>query len=395
MKKNRIRSLAMLLLAVCFATQLFAQEGYQFTEVKDLPATPVKNQYRSGTCWSFSGISFLESELLRLGKGEFDLSEMYIVRCTYIEKAKKFVRMHGKVNFGGGGQFHDVLNMIDEYGIMTEEAYPGIMEDEKNHIHGEMDAVLSAYVEAVIKNKNKKLSKHWLKGFEGILDAYLGPVNDFDYKGKTYSPKEFANNVLGLNMSDYVNITSYLHHDPYTTFAIEIQDNWAWEHVYNVKLDDLMEIINYSFDKGYTVAWATDVSEKGFSWPNGIAVASARDYEELEGMEEGKWSKMNNAEKEAYLYNWNGPGPEKEVTPEMRQEAFNNYQTTDDHGMHFTGIAKDQNGKVYYKVKNSWGTKGKYEGYMYASEAFVKYKTMCIMVHKDSVPKKIAKKLDF
>ncbi|MBT3422987.1 MAG: aminopeptidase [Bacteroidetes bacterium] len=397
MKKTKLKTLAVLALVLLMTSSAFAQDdkGYVFTSVTDLAATSVKNQYRSGTCWSFSGISYLESELLRLGKGEFDLSEMYIVRCTYIEKAKKYVRMHGTVGFAGGGQFHDILNMIESYGIMLESDYPGIQGEEKNHIHGEMDAVLKAYVDAVIKNKNKKLTNYWLAGFEGILDAYLGPVNDFDYKGKSYNPKSFANEVIGLNMSDYVNISSYTHHPFYTKFGIEIQDNWAWGQVYNVPINELMEIVNYSFDKGYTVAWATDVSEKGFSWPNGIAVASARDYEELEGMEEGKWSDMNKTEKEAYLYNWNAPGPEKEVTQEMRQLGFDNYQTTDDHGMHFTGIAKDQNGSIYYITKNSWGTKGKYDGYLYASEAFVKYKTMCIMVHKDSVPKKIAKKLNF
>ena len=396
--KNRIKKLSFLYLAILIVGSTIAQEekAYEFTAVKDLPATSVKNQYRSGTCWSFSGISFLESELLRLGKGEFDLSEMYIVRCTYIEKAKKYVRMHGTVNFAGGGQFHDVLNMIDEYGMMLEKDYPGIQGDEKNHIHGEMDAVLKAYVDAVIKNKNKKLTKYWLKGFEGILDAYLGPVKDFVYNGKTYNPKSFATDVIGLKMSDYVNISSYSHHPFYTQFGIEIQDNWAWGHVYNVPLNELMDIIKYSFEKGYTVAWATDVSEKGFSWKNGIAVASSRDYEELDGMEEGKWSDMNKAEKEAYLYNWNAPGPEKVVTQEMRQQAFDNYQTTDDHGMHFTGMAKDQHGTTYYKTKNSWGLKtSPYAGYLYASEAFVMYKTMCVMVHKDSIPKSIRKKLGF
>ncbi len=370
------------------------KKGYEFTIVKELPVTSVKNQYRSGTCWSYSSISFLEAELLRMGKGEYDLSEMFIVWNTYKDKAKKYVRFHGHINFGGGGAFHDVLYVMNTYGLVPEEAYSGNVIGEKGPVHGELDAVTQAYVDQIIKNKNRKLTPVWLKGFEGILNAYLGDYPDtFVYNGTEYTPKSFAKE-LGLNESDYVEIGSYMHHPYYEKFILEVPDNWMLDRIYNVKLDEMMEVIDNAIDKGYTVAWGADVSEKGFSWKNGVAIVPDEDVNDLTGTEKEKWEKLTERERRAALYKFDGPVKEKVITPELRQEGFDDYETTDDHGMHITGIAKDQDGNKFYKIKNSWGTEGQiYDGYFYASEAFVRLKTIDIMVHKDAVPKSIKKKL--
>ncbi len=368
--------------------------GYVFTMVKQLPATSVKNQYRSGTCWSYSAISFLESELLRTGKDTFNLSEMFCVRNAYSDKASLYIRFNGKHNFGGGGAAHDVTSVLRNYGMVPEEAYSGMTINEPNPVHAEMDAVLSADVDAVIKNGNKKLTPVWHQGFDGLLDAYLGKVPEkFTYKGKEYSPKSFAD-MLGLNPDDYVELTSYTHHPFYSKFILEVPDNWEMGEVYNVPIDDLIRVIDNSFENGYTVVWGADVSEKGFSWKNGVAVVPDKNATEMAGMESAKWSKLSDADKDKLLYKFDKPMPEKKITQEMRQTEFDNYQTTDDHGMHFTGIAKDQNGAKYYFVKNSWGTEGSpYKGYFYASEAYVRLKTMDLMVHKNAIPKDIRKKL--
>jgi bleomycin hydrolase len=368
-------------------------EGYAFTLTKELKHTPVKDQYRSGTCWSFSGLSFLESELIRMGKGEHDLSDMFVVRMAYSDKALSFVRMQGKTNFGGGGAFHDVTNAWKKYGIVPESAYSGLVIQEEKHIHGEMDEVFGAYVKAVVSNPNKKLTPVWHKGFEGLLDAYLGEVPEkFTYNGKEYTPQSFSAS-LGLNPDDYVEITSYTHHPFYSKFVLELPDNWAFGQVYNVPLDEMMEVIDYALENDFTVAWASDVSEKGFAYRKGVAVVPTHNTENLSGSELLKWQEMSKAEKEAQLYKLEKPGPEKVITQEARQLAFDNYETTDDHGMHFVGIAKDQHGTKYYYVKNSWADSNEYKGYFYASVPFVQYKTTSIMIHKDAVPKKIAKKL--
>jgi len=370
--------------------------GYQFTIVKELPVTSVKNQYRSGTCWSFSSLSFVEAELLRMGKEEYDLSEMFVVRHSYADKAKKYVRFHGDLNFGGGGAFHDVLYVIKNYGIVPEEIYSGLEIGEENHIHSEMDAVLKGYMDAVLKNKNKKLSPVWFEGLEGILDAYLGDYPaSFTYNGKEYTPKSFAEE-LDFNVDNYVEISSYTHHPFYQKFVLEVPDNWMFDEIYNVKLDEMMEVIDYSINNGYTVAWGSDVSEKGFSWKNGVAIIPDEELTDLSGTEKERWEALTKKEKEEALYKFDKPVKEKTITQEMRQIEFDDYQTTDDHGMLITGIAKDQNGNKFYKVKNSWGTEGHiYEGYFYASEAFVRLKTIDIMVNKDAVPKQIRKKLSF
>jgi len=370
------------------------EEGYKFTTIVDLPATSIKDQYRSGTCWSFSSMSFLESEMLRLGKDTADLSEMFAVRLCYSDKAIKYVRLHGFLNFGGGGAFHDVTYVLKKYGMVPEEAYKGLNYGEDNHVHGELDEVLKDYVDGVIKNKNKKISTAWHNGFDGILDAYLGKLpEEFEVNGKTYTPQSYAKEVVGLNPDDYVEITSFTHHPFYTKFAIEIPDNWLWDDVYNVPLEDLKEIFHYALEKGYTIAWGADVSEKGFSFRKGIAIVPDENVKDMAGLERAKWEKMTKSEREQMLYNFDGPVKEKEITQEMRQKAFDNYKTTDDHGMHITGMVKDQTGKIFYKVKNSWNTNNKYNGYFYASEPFVLYKTMDIMIHKDALPKEIRKKL--
>lgn len=371
-------------------------EGYVFKDEISLPATSVKDQYRSGTCWSFSGLSFLESEMLRLGKPSVDLSEMFVVWHTYSEKATKDVRVHGSLNFSAGGAFHDVTNMIREYGIVPESVYDGLEYGEEKHVHGEMDRVLKQHVDAVIENKNRKLSTAWHHSVEETLNSYLGDLpQKFTYEGKQYTPQSFATDYVGLNMNDYVEISSYTHHPFYSKFILEVPDNWSWDEVYNVPLDDLSTIIDYALKNGFTVAWAADVSEKGFATSNkGVAVLPAAPTETMDDAEIARWEALPEKEKEKELYELNQPVSELEVTQEMRQEAFDNYQTTDDHGMHIIGTATDQEGDVFYKVKNSWGDYNKYDGYFYASKPYVKYKTMCIMVHKDAIPQQIREKLE-
>lgn len=367
-------------------------EGLKFTKTKEVKATSVKDQYRAGTCWSYSAMAFLESELLRTDKGEFDLSEMYVVRMAYEEKAIKYVRMHGKTNFGGGGAFHDVTTMIKKYGIVPEEAYPGLNYGTDNHVHGEMDEVLKSFLDAVIKDENKSLTTAWLPAYRAILDAYLGPVpTTFKVNEKEFTPLTFAKD-LGLNMDDYICITSFSHHPFYFPFVLEIPDNWAWDVSYNLPIDEMIQVLNYAIENGYSFAWGSDVSEKGFSFRNGVAIVPETDIKAMDGLERAKWETMTAKDREKELYSFDKKVPEKKITQENRQLAFDNYQTTDDHGMQITGIATDQFGTKYYLVKNSWNTNNLYNGYFYASEAFVKYKTTDIMVNRNSIPKEILKK---
>ena len=365
---------------------------YQFTDIKRLPATSVKDQARAGTCWSWSGISFFESEMIRTGKEPIDLSAMYIVRHAYSDKATKFVRLH--MNFAVGGAFCDVMHVIKNYGIVPMDVYNGLNYGEPNHAFGEIDDVLAGYVNAVIKNSNKKLSTAWKKGFDGILDAYLGEEPEkFEYKGKEYTPRTFADEVVGLDMDDYVSLTSFTHHPFYSQFAIEVPDNWLWGMSYNLPIDELAQVMSNAIDNGYTFAWASDVSEKGFQTSQpGVAVVPTTDTKEMSGAEIAKWEAMPKGKQTQDAFK-QGPAPEKVITQEMRQQEFDNYLTTDDHGMHVIGKAKDQNGTVYYIVKNSWNQYNKFGGYFYASEPFMKYKTMNIIVHKNAIPKDIRKKL--
>ena len=372
------------------------QNGYEFTMIKELDATSVKNQYRTGTCWSFSAISLLESEMMRMGKDAADLSEMWIVRHTYPEKAKRYVRFHGNLNFSPGGAFHDVTNMMEKYGLVPESVYSGLEYGTEKHNHGELDAVLKGYVENVIENENGDITPVWHDGFVDVVETYLGEKPEtFTYEGKEYTPKSFAKEYVDLNPDNYVELSSYTHHPFYSKFILEVPDNWSQDEVYNLPVDDLMEVMYNAIDEGYTIAWAADVSDKGFSWNNGVAVVPAKDLEDMTQTERTRWEDLTEQEKQQQLYNFNDP-PEKqkEITQEMRQKAFNNYNTTDDHGMHITGLAEDQNGTKYFYVKNSWSDENHvYDGYLYASDAYVRYKTMDIMVHKDAIPDDIAEKL--
>lgn len=366
---------------------------YQFKLVIDLPTSPVKDQYRSGTCWVFSGLSFLESELLRTTQKEYDLSEMYLVKKDYHARAVDYVRWQGAKNFGGGAESNNVFDRIRESGIVPETAFPGLNYGEKKHVHGELDAILAAYVDAVIKNENNKISPAWIKGFDGVLDAYLGAdPNTFSYNGENYTPFSFRDG-LKINSDDYIEISSFTHHPFYSQFVMEVPDNWSLGVVYNVPLNEFLEIAYASLNKGYTILWGSDVSEKGFSHRNGVAIVPQDEIAEMADNERLKWEKMSEKERKEHLYNFKTIVPEKTITQELRQQAFDSYLTTDDHGMHITGYATDQNGTKYFKVKNSWNTDNIYKGYFYASESWFLYKTLSIVVHKDVVPKEIAQKL--
>lgn len=368
------------------------EEGFVFSTVKENPITSIKNQNRSSTCWSFSSLAFLESELLRQGKGEYDLSEMFVVHHTMADRAERYVRLHGDNSFSPGGSFYDVVYCMNNYGLVPQEAMNGIMYGDTLPVHNELDAVAEAYVNAIAKGKLTKLTPVWINGLNAIYDTYLGKCPEkFSYKGKEYTPLTFAKS-LGLNADDYVSLTSYTHHPFYKKFAIEIQDNWRNAESWNLPIDEFMTVIENAVNNGYTVAWGSDVSEDGFT-RDGIAVVPQMNRTDLTGSDMARWTGLTMADKRKELTS--KPMPEMDITQEMRQKAFNNWETTDDHGMLIYGMAKDQNGKEYYMVKNSWGTNNKYKGTWYASKSFVKYKTMNILVHKDALPKEIAKKLGF
>ena len=388
-------------LALCLALTAAAQtpdnnaSGYAFTDVKILPTTPVKDQSRSGTCWCFSTLSFLESEIIKAGGEPMHLSEMWIVRHSFMDKAEKYIRLHGSLNFAEGGASHDVTEGIKAHGIVPFEVYPGLnYGTEKPDFH-ELSVVLKDYLDGVLKaaESNKPLSTAWKRGFNAILDAYFGKMPEtFTYEGKEYTPESFAAS-LPIRMDDYVDISSFTHHPFYTRFIIEVPDNWMWGEVYNVPLDEMMEIIDNALANGYTVSWGTDVSEKGFSRTKGIGVIPEADLEGMSGTEAERWGKLTDKEKEAALYKFDKPGKERTITQQMRQTAFDNYETTDDHGMLIMGTATDQAGNRYYKVQNSWNVLPPYDGFWYFSRPFVAYKTTSIMVNKQALPKEIARKL--
>ena len=368
-----------------------ADTGFVFTTVKENLITSIKNQNQSGTCWCFSTLSFFESELLRMGKGEHDLCEMFVVHKTMEDRAAQTVRTHGDVSFAQGGSFYDVIYCMQNYGIVPQEAMPepGTLYGDTLPNHNEVDLVATAFVDALATSKLKKLSPVWKQAFSGIYDAYLGKCPEkFTYKGKEYTPQSFFEST-GLNPDDYISLTSYTHHPFYEPFVLEIQDNWRWGQSYNLPIDELMEVFDNAINTGYTIAWGSDVSEQGFT-RDGIAVMpDAEKVQELSGSDMAHWLKMKPEEKKLN----SKPQPQKWCTQEERQEAYDNWETTDDHGMQIYGIAKDQDGNEYYMVKNSWGKAGKYNGVWYASKAFVRYKTMNIVVNKKALPKEIAKKL--
>lgn len=388
-----MKKLLIIAFSILFAGNMGAQ-GYQFTTVKENPITSIKNQASSGTCWAWSGLAFLESELIRKGKGEHDLSAMYFVHRNYADQAEKYVRMNGALNFSQGGSFADIVETLDEYGVIPLELYDGLNYGTNRHMHSELSEGLTGYLEAINKKPNKNLSTAWKAGLQGILNAYLGDIpSDFEYKGKKYTPQSLAKE-LDLKSEDYISLTSYTHHPFYKPFAIEVADNWRWATSYNLPIDEFMEVMDYVINQGYTIAWASDVSEIGFS-REGIAVVPDGESQENIGSDQAHWLGLSIKEKEDQLKRkvLQGPVVEKKINQEMRQIAYDTQETTDDHGMQIYGIAKDQKGTKYYMVKNSWGEAGKYKGLWYASESFVKYKTMSIVINKKSLPAQIAKKL--
>ncbi len=367
--------------------------GFKFTDVISIRTTPVKDQNKSGTCWSFSGVSVLEEDVMRKGGPELDLSEMFIVRQNYIDKAKKYIRTGGKINFAQGGGFADVLAATKEFGAVPEEVYSGLNYGEEKHSHYEMAAALTAYLNAILTNPNKKLSTAWLPGFEGILDAYLGKVpEEFTYNGKKYTPKSFAKE-MGINADDFISITSYNHHPFYEAFAIEIPDNWRWEKSMNVPMDEMKKIVDNALEKGYSIGWAADVSEPGFKWRQGYALLPlGKDEKDMTNSEVSRWTQLSDQDREKEKNKITGPCKEREITQESRQKSFDNFETTDDHGMAIVGVATDQEGNRYYKVKNSWDTNQLYGGFIYVSEPYFLDKTISVLVNKNAVPKDIAKK---
>ena len=370
---------------------------YKFKVLKDLEATDVQDQGRTSTCWSFSSLSFFESEIIRIKKERHNLSEMYIVRNAYLGKAENYLRMYGTFTFGPGGAFHDIPWVIKRYGIVPEEVYGGLNYGASAHKHSEMEAVVESAVKALAKKpQNGKLTPVWKNGIEGILDAYLGdmPSNiddfNFTYNGKKYNPKTFSES-LGLNMEDYISLTSFTHHPFYSNFVLEVQDNWALQSSYNLPLDEFMEVMESALMQGYTFAWGADVSEKGFGYRDALAILPE---DESTIKKSGKDSKRyNDAGAERISNAFNSPVKEKKISQKDRQIAFDNQETTDDHGMHVTGLVEDQNGTKYFIVKNSWGESNEKDGYFFASFPYVRYKTLNIQVHKDVLSKDLKKKL--
>ena len=370
---------------------------YKFKVLKDLEATDVQDQGRTSTCWSFSSLSFFESEIIRIKKERHNLSEMFIVRNAYLGKAENYLRMYGTFTFGPGGAFHDIPWVIKRYGIVPEEVYGGLNYGASAHKHSEMEAVIESAVKALAKKpQNGKLTPVWKNGIEGILDAYLGdmPSNiedyNFTYKGEKYTPKTFSES-LGLNMEDYISLTSFTHHPFYSNFVLEVQDNWALQSSYNLPLDEFMEVMESALMQGYTFAWGADVSEKGFGYRDALAILPE---DESTIKKSGKDSKRyNEAGAERISNAFNSPVKEKLISQKDRQIAFDNQETTDDHGMHVTGLVEDQNGTKYFIVKNSWGESNEKDGYFFASFPYVRYKTLNIQVHKDVLSKDLKKKL--
>ncbi|MEG1543930.1 MAG: C1 family peptidase [Tannerellaceae bacterium] len=374
------------------ATGAFAQ-GYQFTEIATVPATSVKNQASTGTCWCFASTSFMESELLRMGKGTYDLSEMFIVRQKYMNQLQDNYVRHGEGNIGQGSLSHTFKHAFDQVGIVPEEVYTGINYESERHNHSEMVSYIQSVANAAVKMK--KRSPEYNELINSIFDIYLGKLPErFTYQGKEYTPKSFAAS-LGLKMDDYIELTSFTHHPYYTKFDVEVTDNWEHELMYNLPLDELIETADYALKNGFSVCWDGDVSEKGFSFKNGVAInPEVTKVEDFSGTDRARFEKMDEKERLGEVYKFEQPYPEIVVTPAIRQAGYESFVTTDDHLMHLTGLTKDQNGTKYYITKNSWGTeRNKFGGYLNMSESFVRAKTIFIMVHKDAIPKAIRAKL--
>ena len=378
---------------LAFSVSTAFGQGYQFTEVVTVPATPVKNQAATGTCWCFATTSFMESELLRMGKGTYDLSEMFIVRQKYMNQLQDNYLRRGNGNIGQGSLSHTFMNAYRQVGIVPEEVYTGINYDSERHNHSEMVRYMHAIADVAVKTKQR--SPEYDKLIANLFDTYLGKLPEkFTYKGKEYTPKSFAES-LGLNMDDYIELTSFTHHPYYVEFDVEVPDNWEHSLMYNLPLDEMMETVDYALTNGYTVCWDGDVSEKGFSFTNGVAInPEVKKVEDLSNTDRARFEKLGEKERLEEVFKFERPYPEIKVTPEVRQAGFESFVTTDDHLMHVTGITKDQNGTKYYITKNSWGTdRNKFGGYLNMSESFVRAKTIYVMVHKDAIPKAIKIKL--
>ena len=397
-----IKNISILMLAGAVSVSAYAQknkkaeqkpEGYIFTTIKANPVTAVKDQNQTGTCWCFAGISFLESEAIKKGApADLDLSEMFVVSQSYTDRAIKYVQLDENLHYGPGADFGDVLYILKHHGLVPNTVMPGLNYGETGHVHGELTGVLRGYVEAVASNPNRKLSTAWINGLNNVLASYLGQMPEkFTVEGKEYTPKTYAES-LNLNPDDYIAFTSFTHHPFYEKFSLEVRDNWRFTEYYNVPMEEMLEIMDYAIENGYTVGWTSDMTEK--SWgENGLAIIPDVEANREAGSDEARWIGANKEEQNAMLYNLNAPGKEKVITQQMRQIAFDNMETTDDHAMHVYGIAKDQKGTKYYMVKNSWGMFGDYKGHNYASEAYVKYKTINVLVNKAAVPAHILNKL--
>ena len=377
---------------VCSVSGAFAQ-GYQFTEVVSVPATPVKNQASTGTCWCFATTSFMESELLRMGKGTYDLSEMFIVRQKYMNQLQDNYLRRGDGNIGQGSLSHTFMNAYRQVGIVPEEVYTGINYDSDKHNHSELVKYIHAIADVAVKARHR--SPEYYELIDNLFDTYLGKLPEkFTYKGKEYTPKSFAAS-LGLNMDDYIELTSFTHHPYYQKFDVEVPDNWEHALMYNLPLDEMMETVDYALNNGYSVCWDGDVSEKGFSFKNGVAInPEVKKVEDLSNTDRARFEKLDEKSRLEEVFKFEQPYPEINVTPEVRQTGFEAFVTTDDHLMHLTGITKDQNGTKYYITKNSWGTdRNKFGGYLNMSESYVRAKTIYVMVHKNAIPKAIKAKL--
>lgn len=366
-----------------------------FTIVKENPITSVKDQNRSGTCWAYSTLSYFESEILKNTGKTYDLCESFVANKDYMDRAVQVVRYHGDMQFAQGGSAYDVYYVLKNYGICPENAmpFPGSLYGDSLNNFNEFFSLLEPYVEGIATNKASKISGQWKVGFQGILDAYLGKCpENFTYEGKNYTPKSFASS-LGLNMDDYVTITSYTHHPFYSQFVVEVQDNWRNPASYNLPMDEMMQIIDNAVMNGYTVAWGGDVSEPGFTRDGLAYMIDAKKMQSLQGSDMARWLGLSAAKRRNIIDSLGCNVPEVQPTQEMRQERFDNWELTDDHGMLIYGIAKDQNGKEYYMVKNSWGEAGKYKGTWYMTKTFIAANTMDYMVNKNAIPANIRKKM--
>ena len=399
MKKIQATLLATLCALPGFAADsVSSNDSLVFTTVIANPVTPIKNQNNSGTCWSYSALAFLESEVIKKDpkKKDIDLCESFLVSKTYTDRADRNVRTHGDACFSQGGSFYDAIFCMDRYGLIPEGLmpYPMTLYGDSLFNFTAFFPPMEAYIHAISKSDAKKINPIWKKNVQSMLDGYFGECpTEFTYKGVKYTPKSFVKDYLKLDPNDYVSLTSYTHHPFYSSFILEIQDNWRWASSYNLPLDEFMRVMDEAVKNGWTFAWGADVSEEGFSRRTGKnrCVATVPDTKATAGVgsDQSRWT----GEKAGAKISQADAAGEKVITQEMRQEGYDNWTTTDDHGMQIYGIAKDQTGKEYFMMKNSWGEYGPYKGFWYVSKPYVAYKTMNIVINKNAIPKDIRKKL--